>query len=713
MNCVICGNHLSSTQSKCPTCGTETNISTADFLFEFNCEDKKAIEEYYTLWEKKKSSVNDGEIRTVKSPDITDSGIRRITVNETTVDYEKIRRLAEQGDAENQYELGIYYLNTIRSAASLSEAFRLFNRSAKQENADAQLMLAKCYENGYGTVIDEKMARKWYRRASKNGKAEAKAALKRIEPSTQNQKRQNAISNGSSNKRNASHRNAKLDSNTSNAVSRIPTNDTLNANAIRLVQSRKSVGQRIGDFFHGMVTFFRVFCSIILSILMGAVFSFIVILCLKNIVFDETIYKISGGILLVILVPLLLKLYSVVFEYLDDHDALFRWLSRELVITPIMLSVVFVGGMLGLWYVPALKYKVAEFQLNQGKYSDARTMFEELNGYNDSVERAQSILEKYPTSIRKGDIIRFGTYEQDNNLENGKEDIEWQVVYGNNFNQYASYVTLISKNAIEYMYFDTNDWENSSLRYWLNNDFLNEAFAPEQQAVLDSLDGYCVDMVDILVIGNKNNFPMEVLNTNPTEYARSKGSLDVKWCFRWTNQTSSFEANTMQVSYVDESGIISDDVPDGYFYIRPVIRLRIYAYENLLENGDNYYTNLYHMDLSNIVKEYTGTYEAEQGTMCMDLTIISCDKFGNIDAEIGFYAHESDPSVPSGRYRAKGCIIVIDEKDGTVRIDLKGSEWVNQPKDFEMLDLQISINQLSNEVTGSYQLNLKSVESYS
>ena len=84
-------------------------------------------------------------------------------------------------------------------------------------------------------------------------------------------------------------------------------------------------------------------------------------------------------------------------------------------------------------------------------------------------------------------------------LYENKEDIEWQVLYGSSYDGYASYVTLISKNALEYKYFDANYWEHSSLRYWLNNDFLNSAFTSEQQAVLDFTGGYNTDKVDVFV----------------------------------------------------------------------------------------------------------------------------------------------------------------------------------------------------------------------
>ena len=37
-------------------------------------------------------------------------------------------------------------------------------------------------------------------------------------------------------------------------------------------------------------------------------------------------------------------------------------------------------------------------------------------------------INNYNEYYQVGDVITFGTYEQDNNLENGAEPIEWQVL---------------------------------------------------------------------------------------------------------------------------------------------------------------------------------------------------------------------------------------------------------------------------------------------
>ena len=86
--------------------------------------------------------------------------------------------------------------------------------------------------------------------------------------------------------------------------------------------------------------------------------------------------------------------------------------------------------------------------------------------------------------IAVGDTVLFGHYEQDGDLGNGKEDIEWLAldVQGEN-------ALLISKYSLDAKVYDNAwrevTWETCSLRKWLNEDFIGEAFnRNEQEAIL-------------------------------------------------------------------------------------------------------------------------------------------------------------------------------------------------------------------------------------
>ena len=83
------------------------------------------------------------------------------------------------------------------------------------------------------------------------------------------------------------------------------------------------------------------------------------------------------------------------------------------------------------------------------------------------------------------DNIKFGKYEQDGNIENGKEDIEWVVICINKLESTEKYL-LISKNIIdtldnfcEYEYYKNNQY--SSILNFSNTYFLNTAFDEEEK----------------------------------------------------------------------------------------------------------------------------------------------------------------------------------------------------------------------------------------
>ena len=79
-----------------------------------------------------------------------------------------------------------------------------------------------------------------------------------------------------------------------------------------------------------------------------------------------------------------------------------------------------------------------------------------------------------------GDIISFGSYEQDNNASNGKENIEWIVLAKEN-NQLLV-TSLYALDCQPYHTAKSNEtWETCSLRKWLNETFLNDAFSMEEQ----------------------------------------------------------------------------------------------------------------------------------------------------------------------------------------------------------------------------------------
>jgi len=101
-----------------------------------------------------------------------------------------------------------------------------------------------------------------------------------------------------------------------------------------------------------------------------------------------------------------------------------------------------------------------------------------------------SLKERMGGKLYVGDEFTLGKYEQDNDSENGKEDIEWIVVSKED----DSYI-CISKYCLEFMMFNEevrsdeiyNCWETSTIREWLNDDFCYSAFSKDEMEELSQM----------------------------------------------------------------------------------------------------------------------------------------------------------------------------------------------------------------------------------
>lgn len=96
---------------------------------------------------------------------------------------EEVRRFketkikAEQGDADEQYELGCMYAEGEGVPQDYAEAAKWFQKAAEQGDAGAQYSLAKMYRKGQGVEKNDKEAAKWFRKAAEKGLAKAQWEL--------------------------------------------------------------------------------------------------------------------------------------------------------------------------------------------------------------------------------------------------------------------------------------------------------------------------------------------------------------------------------------------------------------------------------------------------------------------------------------------------------------------------------------------------------
>lgn len=133
-------------------------------------------------------------------------------------------------------------------------------------------------------------------------------------------------------------------------------------------------------------------------------------------------------------------------------------------------------------------YQKAVQMAQAGNTSDAYRLFRELGSYQDAEQRlselaAADVLLPY-RAAEKGSIVSFGHFEQDNDLSNGPEPIQWIVL-----DKIDGQLLLLSASCLKGMAYNTAaftpvTWETSSLRAWLNEDFFSSAFTEEEKALI-------------------------------------------------------------------------------------------------------------------------------------------------------------------------------------------------------------------------------------
>lgn len=191
------------------------------------------------------------------------------------------------------------------------------------------------------------------------------------------------------------------------------------------------------------------------------------------------------------------------------------------------------------------KYDRAIKYIDSGDYKAAYMLLDGLS-YRDSAEKLKSAKQAQIKNAKVGDIVYFGTYEQDNDTSNGKENIEWRVLAKEN-----SRVLVISDKALDCQPYNSSyteevTWENCSLRKWLNGTFLNKAFSTEEQAQIqnttvsaDNNPQYSTnpgnattDKVFLLSINEVEKYfnSDEARKCAPTAYAKAQGASTSDTC---------------------------------------------------------------------------------------------------------------------------------------------------------------------------------------
>ncbi|MBR4470633.1 MAG: hypothetical protein IKS54_04885 [Erysipelotrichaceae bacterium] len=286
--------------------------------------------------------------------------------------------------------------------------------------------------------------------------------------------------------------------------------------------------------------------------------------------------------------------------------------------------------------VPMNKYNDALAMVEEGNYDDAIALFTELGDYRDSVykvketsyqkaddlyrsgdliaaansfkdlrfddseDRVKAIKDQMMSDCKIGDTIIFGQYEQDGNLDNGREFIEWEVL-----DIQEGSILVISKYGIEAQKFNSTSsetyWINSTIRTWLNGRFADNAFDSENPSMVlqSTLTNYQypfiedenetdADEIEMEVYETRDNlfllsqeeveqyYPDEILRKClATEYAieNGVGANADNSCSWWLRSPNTSKDNTSQIIRGSD-GVITSSMYEITNAVRPAMWLK-------------------------------------------------------------------------------------------------------------------------------------------
>ena len=239
--------------------------------------------------------------------------------------------------------------------------------------------------------------------------------------------------------------------------------------------------------------------------------------------------------------------------------------------------------------IPAHKLNIARRLVESDDYETAYNLLYR-SGYESYDELIESLKPRYLmgaySKASVGSYIIFGSYEQDNNISNGKEDIEWLVLERDD-----DKLLVISRYALDCQKYNSStesvSWETCSLRSWLNEDFIGFAFSSNEQSLIQS--------TIIMADNNTNNetspgnstndkvFLLSIKEVNEhfnsdnerqchsTAYAKSQVT-DMEEKCRWWLRSPGFLS--FDAAYVNIDGVIDEDGKYANYYgiyVRPAL----------------------------------------------------------------------------------------------------------------------------------------------
>ena len=206
---------------------------------------------------------------------------------------------------------------------------------------------------------------------------------------------------------------------------------------------------------------------------------------------------------------------------------------------------------------------------------------------------AQAEIRDSYVDVQVGDIIEFGSYEQDNDSSNGPEPIEWRVLEVS-----GGSALVVSEDALDARAYNNEwvsiTWAECTLRGWLNGEFYDTAFNEEEKGRIaltkvqnadnpeygTSGGADTEDRIFLLSLEEAERYfeDDEDRQAFPTEYAVAKGiwvwekTGTVWWWLRSPGSNSSTAAGVLADGSL---GLYGFDVSNFRYAVRPALRLKM------------------------------------------------------------------------------------------------------------------------------------------
>ena len=195
--------------------------------------------------------------------------------------------------------------------------------------------------------------------------------------------------------------------------------------------------------------------------------------------------------------------------------------------------------------------------------------------------------------VSAGDTIEFGRYEQDNNLSNGAEAIEWLVL---DVSDGSALVT--SRYGLDAKAYNEEQasvsWETSTIRAWLNGEFYESAFSDDERRLIAltevnnadnpryETDGGndTQDRVFLLSLDEAQRYfaDDDARRLKPTDYAIARGVYvdgangNAWWWLLSPGSNDTYAAEVYSYGSIDIDG---NYVYDYGLAVRPALRIKI------------------------------------------------------------------------------------------------------------------------------------------